>query len=126
MNSYVILPSVNNEELDIIANLWTGNAGGNPSMTNTGLQGTGSSTLLDPSQQRNIQYHLMQEQQIPTLVLTLSATVGAPRFAPTVLDQPFFWVKLHVVVCKEIDETFAQIARQRSRHIFARSASYLF
>ena len=29
MNSYVIMPSVNTEELDIIANLWSGNAGGN-------------------------------------------------------------------------------------------------
>ncbi len=29
MNSYIITPSVNNEELDIIANLWSSNAGGN-------------------------------------------------------------------------------------------------
>lgn len=29
MNSYVVMPSLNNEELDIVANLWSGNAGGN-------------------------------------------------------------------------------------------------
>jgi len=29
MNSYVVMPSLNNEELDIVANLWSSNAGGN-------------------------------------------------------------------------------------------------
>ena len=29
MSSFVILPSLNNEELDIVANLWSSNAGGN-------------------------------------------------------------------------------------------------
>ena len=43
MNSYVILPSVNNEELDIIANLWTGNAGGNQNL-NPVQSGFGTAT----------------------------------------------------------------------------------
>ena len=43
MNSYVILPSVNNEELDIIANLWTGNAGGNQNV-NPVQSGFGTAT----------------------------------------------------------------------------------
>ncbi len=43
MNSYLILPSVNNEELDIIANLWTGNAGGNQNL-NPVQSGFGTAT----------------------------------------------------------------------------------
>ena len=43
MNSYLILPSVNNEELDIIANLWTENAGGNQNL-NPVQSGFGTAT----------------------------------------------------------------------------------
>jgi len=43
MNSYLILPSVNNEELDIIANLWTDSAGGNQNV-NPVQSGFGTAT----------------------------------------------------------------------------------
>ena len=51
MNSYIITPSVNNEELDIIANLWSGNAGGNQNV-NPVQSGFGTATakkLLAPN-----------------------------------------------------------------------------
>ena len=51
MNSYIITPSVNNEELDIIANLWSSNAGGNQNV-NPVQSGFGTATakkLLAPN-----------------------------------------------------------------------------
>ena len=51
MNSYVIMPSLNNEELDIVANLWSSNAGGNQNV-NPVQSGFGTATakkLLAPN-----------------------------------------------------------------------------
>ena len=51
MNSYVIMPSLNNEELDIVANLWSSNAGGNQDV-NPVQSGFGTATakkLLAPN-----------------------------------------------------------------------------
>ena len=50
---------------------------------------------------------LVQEEQIPSLVLTRSTVVGAPGFASAVLDQPLFRVGFHHVVSEEIEKTFA-------------------
>ncbi len=51
MNSYVIMPSVNTEELDIIANLWSGNAGGNQNVNpvQSGFGTEQSKKLLAPN-----------------------------------------------------------------------------
>jgi len=51
MNSYVVMPSLNNEELDIVANLWSSNAGGNQNV-NPVQSGFGTATakkLLAPN-----------------------------------------------------------------------------
>ena len=51
MNSYIITPSVNNEELDIIANLWSDNAGGNQNVNpvQSGFGTEQSKKLLAPN-----------------------------------------------------------------------------
>ena len=51
MNSYVVMPSLNNEELDIVANLWSGNAGGNQNVNpvQSGFGTEQSKKLLAPN-----------------------------------------------------------------------------
>ena len=51
MNSYIITPSVNNEELDIIANLWSSNAGGNQNVNpvQSGFGTENAKRLLAPN-----------------------------------------------------------------------------